>query len=175
MLLSEEPLQQLRHERPIFDPENEHRPLVQTVSRDSDAPPETGTEGARQTDGPSFYAESDSATEIALTSESFNRSTGTAQEPTTASAVSAEQLTEVGETTECSSQNTTLLELQAEAKGTKGPGPARNKTKSARQHSWRGVPMREEIFARISWTRSFISGPADPIHNPHMLWCHICK
>ena len=33
--------------------------------------------------------------------------------------------------------------------------------------------MREE-FSKIGWTRSFISGPADPIHNPHMVWCHMC-
>ena len=35
--------------------------------------------------------------------------------------------------------------------------------------------MREEFFAKIGWTRSFISGPADPVHNPHMVWCHVCK
>ena len=35
--------------------------------------------------------------------------------------------------------------------------------------------MREEFFAKIRWTRSFISGPADPVHNPHMVWCHMCK
>ena len=23
--------------------------------------------------------------------------------------------------------------------------------------------------------RFFIAGPADPLHNPHMVWCHICK
>ena len=33
--------------------------------------------------------------------------------------------------------------------------------------------MREQFFAKIGWTRSFIS--ADPIHNPYMVWCHICK
>ena len=35
--------------------------------------------------------------------------------------------------------------------------------------------MREEFFAKIGWTRSFISGPADPMHNPYMVWCHMCK
>ena len=35
--------------------------------------------------------------------------------------------------------------------------------------------MREEFFAKIGWTRSFISGPADPLHNPLMVWCHMCK
>ena len=35
--------------------------------------------------------------------------------------------------------------------------------------------MREEFFSQIGWTRPFISGPADPLHNPHMVWCHMCK
>ena len=35
--------------------------------------------------------------------------------------------------------------------------------------------MREEFFSKIGWTRSFISGPADPLHNSHMVWCHMCK
>ena len=30
--------------------------------------------------------------------------------------------------------------------------------------------MLEEFFAKYGWTRSFISGPVDPLHNPH-----ICK
>ena len=25
------------------------------------------------------------------------------------------------------------------------------------------------------WTLSFISVPADHVHNPHMVWCHMCK
>ena len=48
------------------------------------------------------------------------------------------------------------------------------KSKSKRMPR-RGVPMREEFFSKIAWTRSFISGPADPLHNPHMVWCHMCK
>ena len=39
----------------------------------------------------------------------------------------------------------------------------------------RGVPMKEEFFPKIGWTRSYISGPVDPLHNPHMVLCHICK
>ena len=35
--------------------------------------------------------------------------------------------------------------------------------------------MREVFFSKIGWTRSFYSGPADPLHNPHMVWCHICE
>ena len=35
--------------------------------------------------------------------------------------------------------------------------------------------MREEFLSKIGGTRSFILGPADPLHNPHMVWCHMCK
>ena len=35
--------------------------------------------------------------------------------------------------------------------------------------------MREEFLSKIGWTRSFISGPSDPLHNPYMVWCHMCK
>ena len=35
--------------------------------------------------------------------------------------------------------------------------------------------MREEFFSKIGWTRSLISGPADPLHNPYMVWCHTCR
>ena len=35
--------------------------------------------------------------------------------------------------------------------------------------------MREEFFSKIGWTRSFTSVPADPIHYPLMVWCHMCK
>ena len=50
--------------------------------------------------------------------------------------------------------------------------PKSTRTKGVRR---RGVPMREEFFSKIGWTRSFISGPADPLHNPYMVWCHMCK
>ena len=34
----------------------------------------------------------------------------------------------------------------------------------------------EELkMAKFNWIRSFISGSTDPLHNPYMLWCHICK
>ena len=35
--------------------------------------------------------------------------------------------------------------------------------------------MREEFFSKIGWTRSFNSEPADPMHIPHMVWCHMSK
>ena len=51
---------------------------------------------------------------------------------------------------------------------------AKRTTKAKRVHH-RGVPMQQEFFLEIGWTRSFISGPANPSHNPHMVWCHMCK
>ena len=80
--------------------------------------------------------------------------------------------TAIDETTDPSSQDTTLLELQEQARGTKAKSPARRKlTNRSRRLASRGVPMREDFFAKIGWTRSFISGPADP----DMVWCHMCK
>ena len=35
--------------------------------------------------------------------------------------------------------------------------------------------MRVESFQNISWTRSFISRPADPVQNTLMVVCQICK
>ena len=68
------------------------------------------------------------------------------------------------------------MQLQEEANGSKGQGPLRAKRqKKTRRPSQRGIPMREEFFAKIVWTRSSISGPGDPIYNPHMVWCHMCK
>ena len=57
---------------------------------------------------------------------------------------------------------------------------ARGSTKQKRSSkggrvSQRGVPVQEEFFTKIGLTRSFISGPADPVHIPSMVWCHICK
>ena len=37
-----------------------------------------------------------------------------------------------------------------------------------------GYPCDKNFSQKIGRTRSFISGPADPFHNPHMVWCHMC-
>ena len=75
-----------------------------------------------------------------------------------------------------SSQDTTLHEMGEQAQKDLGEGHSKlKKKKGNKKLSRRGVPMREEFFSKIGWTRSFISGPADPLHNPHMVWCHICK
>ena len=76
---------------------------------------------------------------------------------------------------EFSSQDTTLQELREQARPITRTASKFKKRKSDRRLTRRGVPMREEFFSKTGWTRSFISGPADPVHNPLMVWCHICK
>ena len=69
-----------------------------------------------------------------------------------------------------SSQDTTLHEMREQAQKDQGEGHSKlKKNKGNKKLSRRGVPMREEFFSKIGWTRSFISGPADPLHNPHMV------
>ena len=86
------------------------------------------------------------------------------------------QSTGTDEMTDLSSQDTTLRELQVQVRRDQTQGSSKQKRRNKkRRPSKRGVPMREEIFAKIGWTRSFIFGPADPVHNPHMVWCHMCK
>ena len=131
---------------------------------------------AGDTGGSSFEGESDSATEMALISATLGGDSQLAQSSQEKDRVAISCTTAIDETTGPSSQDTTLLELQEQARGTKAKSPAGRKLpKRSRRLDSRGVPMREEFFAKIGWTRSFISGPADPVHNPHMVWCHMCK
>ena len=37
------------------------------------------------------------------------------------------------------------------------------------------ITMTEAMFKKIRWMRAFISGPPDPVSNPHTVWCHICQ
>ena len=78
--------------------------------------------------------------------------------------------------TDPSSQDISLSEVREQAldSSSKRKSKSKKPVRPKRQQQ-RGVPMREEFFAKIGWTRSFISGPADPIRNPHMVWCHVCK
>ena len=81
-----------------------------------------------------------------------------------------------GQDTDPSSQDVTLSEVREQTLSGKSKRTFQGKrSQRPKRQSQRGVPMREEFFAKIGWTRSFISGPADPIHNPHMVWCHMCK
>ena len=142
--------------------------------------PESGTDtsagssSGQEDRGLDSCNDTDSSGEMALISQAFkepfrpastSRKT-TQDDPSQAGFESAEQ----------SSLDATLSELRTQTSpapplaSSSGKAPKRKRRKQTR-----GVPMREEFFSKIGWTRSFISGPADPLHNPNMVWCHICK
>ena len=129
-----------------------------------------------ETGDSSYYEESDSATEMALISKSFKKTAdtqGTSLPKRPISNAQGESRTDI---LEYSSQDATLLEVRDQARDTAITGPSKSKKKKGNKKlSRRGVPMREEFFSKIGWTRSFISGPADPLHNSQMVWCHVCK
>ena len=80
------------------------------------------------------------------------------------------------ESTDQSSLDATLSELRTQTAPAQPLVSRYGKLpKKKRRGHIRGIPMKEEFFSKIGWTRSFISGPADPLHNPYMVWCHICK
>ena len=83
---------------------------------------------------------------------------------------------EGAESTGLSSLDATLSEVrdQLPTRISQHSTQAKRPTKAKRVHQ-RGVPMREEFFLKSGWTRSFISGPANLLHNPHMVWCQMCK
>ena len=113
---------------------------------------------------------------MALISKTFKQVPSLPQASSSTSVPPTTQHTEETETSGVSSQDATLLEIQEKAKETKDQEPSRTKkSKKERRAPQRGIPMREEFFAKIGWTRCFISGPADPLHNPLRVWCHMCK
>ena len=74
----------------------------------------------------------------------------------------------------------TLAELKREAALRKGKKSSKrsSKTESKRltKAVWRSNKvMREELFEGMNWTRTFVSGPMDPVWNPYKLYCQICK
>ena len=124
----------------------------------------------------SSSGESDSAGEMALITAALNPGQKEDSQNHPDPGTSSRQAEERALETDPSRQDIPLSEVREQAldatskKKTKAKGPTRPK-----RLQQRGVPIREEFFAKIGWTRSFISGPADPIHNPHMVWCHVCK
>ena len=144
--------------------------------------PESGSDATRETkfereiEDLSSFEGSHSSTEMALIAQSFGQPNEVTNLPQTTAPTGASQFdaTEGGtETAGMSSHiiwrpraaywsNTTLQRTY-------------QKTAKTRRVPSRGVPMKEEFFAKIGWARFFISGPAEPLHNPHMVWCHMCK
>ena len=120
--------------------------------------------------------ESDSATEMAL----INQALGIADSrgsPQTPQPTQPQDSSEEGAGTgEKDSLDIALSEIQNGTSTQRSrKGTAAAKSAKAKKASRRGVPMREEFLSKIKWTRSFISGPSDPLHNPYMVWCHMCK
>ena len=120
--------------------------------------------------------ESDGATEMALINQAFGITASGSSPPIPQPRQSQGPSEEGTESAEKSSLDVTLSEVRNRSCAQK-PRQAVVAFKStrAKRGPKRGVPMREEFFSKIKWTRSFISGPTDPLHNPHMVWCHMCK
>ena len=140
-------------------------------------PPGRGSSGTSAAEDMSMsYGESDSAAEMASIAESFQKSTAGGSRQRTSATRIPTRIAEAGTSSEMSCPDETLSairEAPIEERTNTAPQPKKTKRKSGAVQ--RGVPMREEFFSKIDWTRSFISGPADPLHNPCMVWCHICR
>ena len=119
--------------------------------------PDSFSEGT----GESYYEESDSATEMDLITRSFKNTAASLQAPSVVQPSSGQQQNEP-DTSEFSSQDTTLQELREQSRTTARTTSKSKKRKSDRRLSRRGVPMKEEFFSKIGWTRSFISVPVGP-------------
>ena len=133
-----------------------------------------GSSSGQEDRGLDSSNDTDSSGEMALISQAFKEPFRPASTPRKAT---QDDPSQAGfESTEQSSLDATLSELRTQTSpapplaSSSGKAPKRKRRKQTR-----GVPMREEFFSKIGWTRSFISGPADPLHNPYMVWCHVCK
>ena len=147
-----------------------------SVDLGSQPSPQLDLSTLQDVSGLSYLEDSDSSMERLLIDRVYNK---TAPENLfTASQSGLPHNTTEGETElqEKSSLDCTLSELRGQSPTQKSRQAvvSARKSKSKRMPR-RGVPMREEFFSKIAWTRSFISGPADPLHNPYMVWCHMCK
>ena len=147
-----------------------------SVDLGSQPSPQLDLSTLQDVSGLSYLEDSDSSMERLLIDRVYNK---TAPENlSTASQSGLPHNTTEGETElqEKSSLDCTLSELRGQSPTQKSRQAvvSARKSKSKRMPR-RGVPMREEFFSKIAWTRSFISGPADPLHNPYMVWCHMCK
>ena len=119
------------------------------------------------------HNETDSSAEMALISRAFKEPNVVEPDPASQREIDVNPQNEGQESTGQSSLDATLSELRHQE--APRPSGTHREPKKKRRRPTRGVHMKEEFFAKIGWTRSFISGPADPQHNPHMVWCHICK
>ena len=147
-----------------------------SVDLGSQRSPQLDLSTLQDVSGLSYLEDSDSSMERLLIDRVYNK---TAPENlSTASQPGLPHNTTEGETElqEKSSLDCTLSELRGQSPTQKSRQAVVSARKSqSKRMPRRGVPMREEFFSKIAWTRSFISGPDDPLHNPYMVWCHMCK
>ena len=147
-----------------------------SVDLGSQPSPQLDLSTLQDVSGLSYLEDSDSSMERLLIDRVYNKPA--LENLSTASQPGLSHNTTEGETElqERSSLDCTLSELRGQSPTQKSRQAvvSARKNKSKRMPR-RGVPMREEFFSKIAWTRSFISGPADPLHNPYMVWCHMCK
>ena len=129
-----------------------------------------------ETGGISMLDDTDSSGEMALIADSFRKTSNKDVRPEQHSSIPLEPVGRGDESTRQSSLDAILSEVREQSSTQKSRSRRLiKKVTKAKTTQRRGVPMREEFFSKIGWTRSFISGPADPLHNPHMVWCHMCK
>ena len=118
----------------------------------------------------SSFDGSDSSTEMASIDESIRRRTCEPLKVTPTEKLQFEITEKEAEPMGMSSQDVTMSEVRDRLSGQQSEGKGRTeKLTKSRKAPGRGVPMREEFFGKIGLTRSFISGPADPLHNPHIV------
>ena len=123
-----------------------------------------------------YLEDSDNSTEKALIDQVYSKIVPESLSPVAQQKQPLDSSGEGAETAEKSSLDVTLSEVRDRLPDRKSrQGITTTKRGKSKRIPRRGVPMREEFFSKIGWTRSFISGPADPLHNPHMVWCHMCK
>ena len=125
----------------------------------TDTSDDAGTGGEERELG--LFNDSDSSGEMALISQAFKEPC--IPTPIARDTPTADSTNEGFESAGRSSLDATLSELRDRPTQTKPPVTSSGKApKKKKRGQTRGIPMKEEFFSKIGWTRSFISGPADP-------------
>ena len=106
---------------------------------------------------------------MVVIAESFKKENNNETSAPTKSSAQSDAIAKRLEETDASSQDITLSVVREPAldKQVKEASKPKRSTKSKRKPQ-RGVPMREKFVSEVGGTQSFISGPADPLHNPYM-------
>ena len=129
---------------------------------------ERETSTGDETGDPTFHEKTDNAGDMAIIEQKFARPTTSKQVDRVRASDVSSFTREVPETSDTSCPDETLSQVRHQAIAEKTFSSSKGKqTQKRRRVKERGVPMREEFFSKIGWTRYFISGIADPLHNSH--------